>query len=164
MGPHSKAPSSPMQRASSYYNAAQASYFRGTFPSDPSPTFLEGRHLSLYLPVKQQACQWCNKNICVQTVPKDDLGYKVTPLQTREYDIYSCLDILHLVHSVFGQDAQKGPSVRKKESSLAQYIITKEKLQQQPEICRFLSFMKFHFTRWQHFNRSSVWRALEDIS
>lgn len=97
-------------------------------------------------------------------VPENDLGYIVPPLQTREYDIYCCLNILHLVHCLFGQDAEKGPSVKKKASSLAQHIITKDKLHQQPEICHFLSFMKFHFTRWQHLNRTSIWRALEDIS
>lgn len=117
MGPHSKAPSSPTQRTSSYYNAAhlssQASYFRGTFPSDPSPTFLKGRSLSLYLPAEHQACQWCNKNIRAQASTQGDLGYKVPPLQTREYYIYSCLGILHLVHSVFAQDAEKGPLVKK---------------------------------------------------
>lgn len=45
-------------------------------------------------------------------VPKDDLGYKVPSSQTREYDIYCCLDILHSVQSVFGQGAEKGPTVK----------------------------------------------------
>lgn len=40
--------------------------------------------------------------------PKDDLGYQVPSLQTREYDAYCCLDIFHLVHSVPGLDVEKG--------------------------------------------------------
>lgn len=93
---------SPVQRTCSYYNAAhlssQASYFRGAFPSDQSPTFLEGRHLSLYFPAKQQACQRCNKNICVQANTQGWFRLHSSTLTPGEYDIFCCLDSLHLFH------------------------------------------------------------------
>lgn len=49
---------------------------------------------------------------------------------------------------------------KKKAQSIAQHISTMGKLHKQPEICPFLSLMKFHFTTQQHFNSSSIFGGL----